>query len=342
MRTSELAQWLGGTWEGEERLDICGVASVEHAGRKDLAFAAGPKAAERAAGSLAGCLLVRPDFVNVTGRTIIRVPDPRGAFARVIARFHPPAPPVVGVHPSAVIGEGTVLGEGVSIGANCVIGRHVTIGACTVLHANVTVYDGCRIGARGVIHSGAVIGADGFGFVFHEGRYEKFPQVGHVEVGDDVEIGANTCIDRAALGTTSIGQGTKLDNMVHVGHNCMIGKHVVIAAQTGISGGVVIEDYAVIGGQVGIGDKARIQSKAVVGSGAGILTSKIVRAGEPVWGTPARPLREHLAQLAAMGRLPALRAMVESLMKRVDSLERRETVEESPEAVKAQRAGAAK
>ena len=139
-----------------------------------------------------------------------------------------------------------------------------------------------------------MIGADGFGFVLADGIYEKFPQVGRVEIGDLVEIGANSCVDRAALGVTSIGDGSKLDNMVHVGHNCRIGRHVVIAAQTGFSGGVVVEDYAVVGGQVGVGDKARIESRAVVGSGSGILTSKIVRSGQVVSGIPARPLKEYL------------------------------------------------
>src|SRR5262245_31875623 len=135
------------------------------------------------------------------------------------------------------------------------------------------------------------------------GRWHKFPVGGRVEIGDFVEIGANSCVDRAALGVTSIGEGTKLDNMVHVGHNCRIGRHVVVAAQTGFSGGVVIGDYAVIGGQVGVGDKARIESRAVVGSGSGVLTSKIVRGGEIMWGTPARPLKQHLRQLAALSRL---------------------------------------
>jgi UDP-3-O-[3-hydroxymyristoyl] glucosamine N-acyltransferase len=166
-----------------------------------------------------------------------------------------------------------------------------------------------------------VIGADGFGFAFVGDHYEKFPQIGTVEIGDDVEFGAHTCIDRAALGVTRVGRGTKLDNMVHIAHNCQIGKHVVIAAQTGLSGGVHVGDYAVIGGQVGIGDKARIEPKAVVGSGAGILTSKVVRAGQPVWGTPARPLKEHLLQLAALARLPEMRAQFQELRERVKRLE---------------------
>jgi UDP-3-O-[3-hydroxymyristoyl] glucosamine N-acyltransferase len=168
-----------------------------------------------------------------------------------------------------------------------------------------------------VLHSGCVIGADGFGFALAGDRYQKFPQVGRVELGDYVEIGANSCIDRAALGITFIGEGTKLDNMVHIGHNCRIGRHVVIAAQTGLSGGVVVEDYAVIGGQVGIGDKARIESKAVLGSGSGVLTSKIIRSGQTVWGTPARPLKEYLQLLANLSKVTKLRADVADLKKRL-------------------------
>jgi UDP-3-O-[3-hydroxymyristoyl] glucosamine N-acyltransferase len=206
----------------------------------------------------------------------------------------------------AVIGENVSIGARTIVGPRSVIGEGVTIGADGVLHAGVTLYAGVRIGDRAVLHSGCVIGADGFGFVFENGRYEKFPQVGTVEIGDDVEIGANSCVDRGALGATRIGDGTKLDNLVHIGHNCRLGRHVVVAAQTGLSGGVEVGDYAVIGGQVGIGDKARIESRAVLGSGCGVLTSKIVRAGAPVWGTPARPLRQYLKRLALFDRLPQL------------------------------------
>jgi UDP-3-O-[3-hydroxymyristoyl] glucosamine N-acyltransferase len=183
------------------------------------------------------------------------------------------------------------------------------------------VYEDCDIGARSILHSGCVIGADGFGFVMEGGHYEKFPQIGRVAIGDDCEIGANSCVDRAALGVTWIGEGTKIDNMVHVAHNCRIGRHVVVAAQTGFSGGVVVEDYAVIGGQVGIGDKARIESRAVLGSGSGVLTSKVVRAGQVMWGTPARPLKEHLEQLASLARLPDLRREVAELRQRLQELE---------------------
>jgi len=197
------------------------------------------------------------------------------------------------------------------------------LGEGCVLHPNVTIYDNVDIGRGTVLHAGVVIGADGFGYVMDNGRWTKFPQVGRVEIGEFVEIGANSCVDRAALGVTSIGEGTKLDNMVHVAHNCRIGRHVVVAAQTGFSGGVIVEDYAVVGGQVGVGDKARIEAHAVLGSGSGVLSSKIVRSGETVWGTPARPLRQHLEQLANLARLPELRRNVADLKRRLTELERR-------------------
>jgi UDP-3-O-[3-hydroxymyristoyl] glucosamine N-acyltransferase len=207
------------------------------------------------------------------------------------------------IGPLVSIGAGVHIGEGTSIGAGSIVGDYVRIGGHCVLHARVTLYHEVTVGNHVVLHSGCVIGADGFGFVLTKGAYEKFPQVGSVVIGDRVEIGANCCVDRAALGVTSIGEGTKLDNLVHIAHNCRIGRHVVIAAQTGLSGGVVVEDYAVIGGQVGIGDKARIESRAVLGSGSGVLTSKIVRAGQVMWGTPARPLKQYLEQLAVLSRL---------------------------------------
>jgi UDP-3-O-[3-hydroxymyristoyl] glucosamine N-acyltransferase len=282
---------------------------------------------------------VPPDFPSPSRRTVIRAPEPRTAFARAMSRFYPTGEIQPGIHPTAVIGAETSIGAMVavgphtyignnsriglasSIGAGCVIGKRVALGEGCILHPNVTIYDNVDIGRGVILHSGCVIGADGFGYVFEHDRYHKFPQVGRVEIGDFVEIGANACVDRAALGVTWIGEGTKLDNMVHVGHNCRIGRHVVVAAQTGFSGGVVVEDYAVIGGQVGIGDKARIESRAVLGSGCGILSSKIVRGGQTVWGTPARPLKEHLEQLANLARLPQLRREMAGLKRRLAQLE---------------------
>jgi UDP-3-O-[3-hydroxymyristoyl] glucosamine N-acyltransferase len=322
MRVKDLAASIHGAWEGDGEREIQRVASLEDAAGGDaLSFVTHGRAAKDAARSRAACLLVSKDYPNPEKRTLIRVDDPRAAAARLIRLLHPPAEPQIGIHPSAIVGRGAVIassayigplacigagahiGEDSSIGDGCSVGERVHIGTDCVIHPRVTIYPDVHIGDSVILHSGCVIGADGFGFVFTGKAYEKFPQIGGVEIGNRVEIGANSCIDRAALGVTSIGEGTKLDNLVHVGHNCRIGRHVVVAAQTGFSGGVIVEDYAIIGGQVGIGDKVRIESRAVIGSGAGILTSKIVRAGQVVWGTPARPLKEYLAQLAVLSRL---------------------------------------
>jgi UDP-3-O-[3-hydroxymyristoyl] glucosamine N-acyltransferase len=339
MRVRELAEWLGATFEGDGEKELTGVATMEAAGGTELSFIGNRKAMLKADNSAAGCLIVPADYPSPSRRTVIRVAEPRTAFARAMNRFYPTIEIKPGIHPTAVLGKDVEIGTLVaigphtsigdssriglasSIGAGCTIGKRVVLGEGCVLHANVTIYDNVDIGRGTILHSGCVIGADGFGFVFEDGRYHKFPQVGRVEIGDFVEIGANACVDRAAMGTTVIGEGTKLDNMVHVGHNCRIGRHVVVAAQTGFSGGVVVEDYAVIGGQVGVGDKARIESRAVLGSGCGILSSKIVRAGQTVWGTPARPLKEQLEQLANLARLPDMRRELADIKRRLAHLE---------------------
>ncbi len=340
MKVRELAEWLGVPFEGDGEKEVADVASLETAGASQLSFVGSRKSVEQAETSAAGCLIVPTNFPNPGGRTLIRAPEPRTAFARAASRLHPAPTVVPGIHPTAVVaadaeigagvaigpraivGEGSRVGAGSDIGAGCVIGRRVTIGGACRLHPNVTIYDDVDIGSRVILHSGCVIGADGFGFVLEGGRYQKFPQIGRVSIGDDVEIGANSCVDRAALGVTWIGEGTKLDNMVHVAHNCRIGRHVVVAAQTGFSGGVVVEDYAVIGGQVGIGDKARIESRAVLGSGSGVLTSKIIRSGQVVWGTPARPLKEYLETLANLSRVPEMRKALADLKRRLDQIDK--------------------
>jgi UDP-3-O-[3-hydroxymyristoyl] glucosamine N-acyltransferase len=346
-QVAELCQRTLGeaTLEGDGTTVISGVNALESATPGDLSFVSTRKAAGTAAGSKAGCLLVSSAFENPSWRTLIRVADPRAAFARLISLLYPTKREPAGVHASAcvdgtaVLGEGVFVGPHVSIGrrtvlgkrcqiaAGCAIGDDVVIGEDSIVHPNVTIYDHVRIGSRALVHAGCVLGADGFGFAFTVDHYEKFPQIGTVEIGDDVELGAHTCVDRAALGVTRIGDGAKIDNLVHVAHNCEIGRHVVVAAQTGFSGSVIVGDYAVVGGQVGVGDKARIEPKAVVGSGAGILTSKIVRAGQPVWGTPARPLREHLQQLATLAKLPEMRTQVKAMEERLEELERSRAIE---------------
>jgi UDP-3-O-[3-hydroxymyristoyl] glucosamine N-acyltransferase len=320
VRVKELASLLNAGCEGDGEIEIRRVASLDEAGPEDLSFVTRGRALKAAASSKAGCLVVPLDFPNEPPRAIIRTPDPRAAVARIIPKLYRRVDLQPGVHPTAIIGPGTIVdptavvgplvtigagarvGAGTIVGASSVIGDYVLIGDECVIHPRVTIYHEVTIGNQVILHSGCVIGADGFGFVLTDGIYEKFPQIGRVDIGNRVEIGANSCVDRAALGVTSIGDGTKLDNLVHVAHNCRIGRNVVIAAQTGLSGGVTIDDYAVIGGQVGIGDKAHIESRAVLGSKAGVLTSKIVRSGGVYWGVPARPLKEHLEQLAVLSR----------------------------------------
>jgi UDP-3-O-[3-hydroxymyristoyl] glucosamine N-acyltransferase len=298
----ELAAALQAEFAGDGEKEITAVMPLEEAGSSDLSFVSSMKFAQMALGSNAGCLVIPPGF-EVPGKNLIFAKDPRAAAARLIPLLHPMARPDAGIHPSAVIHPEARVHESASVGPFCSVGPRCIIGADTILHPRVSLYRDVTVGERCVLHSGTVLGADGFGFVWREGHYENFPQVGRVILGNDVEIGANSCVDRAALGVTSIGDGTKIDNMVHIGHNCRIGNHVVIAAQTGMAGGCVVEDRAIIGGQVGFGDKVRVEAGAIIGSGAGILTSKVVRAGEPVWGTPARPLRQYLKQLATVSRL---------------------------------------
>jgi UDP-3-O-[3-hydroxymyristoyl] glucosamine N-acyltransferase len=223
--------------------------------------------------------------------------------------------PWVVVESGARIGAGSILHAGVVIGAGCCLGKEC------ILFPGVVLYPGAQLGDRVILHAGVVIGGDGFGYVFDGNKQWKFPQVGSVIIEDDVEIGANTTIDRGSLGTTRIGAGSKIDNLVQIAHNVEIGKHVVIASQTGISGSSVIEDDAVIGGQVGFGDHTRVQKGAVIGSKAGILPGKIVRSGDVYWGVPVRPLREYKRLNALFGRLPEMKADIDALKKELAHLQ---------------------
>jgi len=339
LSVAEIASLLNASAEGDAARIMTGAAALAEAASSDISFASGKQGLAAAAASNAGCLVVPLDFALTGHWSLLRVPEPRAAFAQVLHFLYPAKAYAHTVHPSAVvsptasiacdchvgahvsIGDGTVIQSGCVIEAGCVIGDHVTIGQNTFLHANVSVYDRVQLGARVIVHSGAVLGADGFGFALVEGHYRKFPQVGTVDIQDDVEIGAGCCIDRAALGVTRIGRGTKLDNLVHVAHNCLLGEDVVVAAQTGFSGSVRVGDYAVIGGQAGIGEKAHIEARAIVGGKAGILTSATVHAGEPVWGIPARPLRQHLKGLANVNKLPELKARLNQLEQQLKSLQ---------------------
>jgi len=217
----------------------------------------------------------------------------------------------VGAH--VVIERGAKVGAGTRLEPGVFLGAGVRVGSRCVLHPQVTVYAGATIGNRVILHAGVVVGSDGFGYVFSEGRQRKFPQLGQVIIEDDVEIGSNTTVDRGSLGTTVIGQGTKIDNLVQIAHNVKVGCHCVIAAQTGISGSVEIGDYVVMGGQVGVSDRVRIEDNVVIGAQAGIPTGKIVRKGTTLWGTPARPLALFKRQYAHLSRLPRLAQKMEEL-----------------------------
>jgi UDP-3-O-[3-hydroxymyristoyl] glucosamine N-acyltransferase len=302
-----------------------------------MAYVEDEKFFEAASASKASCVIV-PEGADVKASCRIEAKNPKLAFALIAALLHPPkrrAPSIhataaiagsAEVHESVFVGPYVCVGEYARVGADTrieagvVIGSNVTVGRECVLHPNVVLYDGVNLSDRVILHAGVCIGADGFGYVRDDMGYHKFPQIGTVVIEDDVELGAYTCVDRAALGQTRIGRGTKLDNMVHVGHNCDIGERVVIAAQTGISGSVTIEDDCVIGGQVGFGDHIRVQSGAVIGSKAGVLPGKIVRPGV-WWGIPIQPLEDYKRLNAHLGRLPQMREELKELRERIALLE---------------------
>jgi UDP-3-O-[3-hydroxymyristoyl] glucosamine N-acyltransferase len=338
---ADLATACGGRIVGDGALHIARVAELETAGAGDIAYVEDVKFFDTACQSRATCLIGTREFVSSQksecDSTFIAVAKPKLAFALIAEILHPQKRREPFVHESAAIAPGAALdltvfiGPHVSIGDNTriasgtrieagvVIGDHVSIGRDCVLQPGVVLYDNVTVGDRVILHAGVCIGADGFGYVRGDVSYHKFPQVGTVVIEDDVELGAHTCVDRAALGQTRIGRGTKIDNMVHVGHNCDIGERVVIAAQTGISGSVVIEDDVVIGGQVGFGDHIRVLSGAVIGSKAGILPGKIVRPGV-WWGIPIQPLDEYKRLNAHMGHLPEMRKEIKELKKQLEEL----------------------
>ncbi len=337
MKTKEIAKLVKGDLNGDAELEISRVASLKESKEGDISFLESSKSDEDLAAVRASCLLVFEDFVNTSKSTIISVKNPKLAFARIAAILHPRKTRGSEVHSSAVIAHNSTLASDVFIGAFCCVGENTSIGSGSqlragaqlgddvaigencILHPNVFVEDGSVIGNNVVLHSGAVIGSDGFGFVRGENGYVKFPQIGRVVIEDNVEIGANSCVDRGSLGETRIGEGTKIDNLVQVAHNVQIGKRVVIASQTGISGSVVIEDDCIIGGQVGFGDHSTVKSGAIIGSKAGILPGKIVREGV-WWGVPVQPLDEYKRQNAHVKALPRLRKQVKDIAKILSEL----------------------
>jgi UDP-3-O-[3-hydroxymyristoyl] glucosamine N-acyltransferase len=324
-RLKDIAEAIQARVIGDDKVEISGLASIASAKPGDLVFVEDEKHLQLALQSPASAVIAGK-FANAgkSSKSLLVVSNPRLAFARSAALLHKPSdrkPEISAaavVLPTAVVAEtatidpwvfidaGATIGAGTWIGAGAVVGSGVTIGEHCKIYPRVMVYPGTRIGNRVIVHAGAVLGSDGFGYVRdpNTGHHEKFPQIGKLIVEDDVEIGANTTIDRGALETTRIGRGTKIDNLVHIGHNCQIGENVIIAAQAGFSGSITIADNVVIGGQVGVGEHARIEEGVLLGGQAGVLPKKILRGkGIAFWGTPAKPLREYLKQLAAITKL---------------------------------------
>lgn len=321
----QLAEAVRGRVSGDGGVELTGISSIELAAPGDLVFAEDEKNLHRGLESPASAVVAGEFAADAkSSKPLLIARQPRLAFAQAAELLKPPAPYAPGIHPSAVVhlsarlgksvslaervilGEGAKVGDKTHIGANCVIGANATIGTDCCIYPNVTIYPGVKIGDCGIVHSGVVLGSDGFGYVRDQetGHYHKFPQVGGLVIEDDVEIGANSTVDRGALAETRIARGCKIDNLVHIGHNVQIGEDVVIAAQTGFSGSIVVEKNVVIGGQVGVGEHARIEEGVQLGGQSGVLPNKVLRGkGIAFWGTPARPVRGYLKELAALARL---------------------------------------
>jgi len=313
-----LAEAVGGRVEGNASLQVEALKTLADAGPGDLTFVTSPKYASEASASRAGALLV-DEKTSIPGKALLRHPDPYFALSKLIPLFYPEPKdgpedrlvsanavldPSARVWPGAFVGPRVRLAAGVVVHPGVVLVRDINVGEGTVLHPNATVYPRVRIGKRCVIHGGAVLGADGFGFAFHEGRYFKIPQVGGVVLEDDVEVGANTCVDAGTLAPTTIGEGTKLDDLVMIAHNVQVGRHSVLVGQVGIAGSTTIGDHAVFAGQSGavghirIGRGVKVTAKTAV--------SKDVPDGAMVSGFPSRDHRQWLKEQAALARLPEI------------------------------------
>ena len=332
MTLGELIEVLGGKLvQGDPEMPILFVRDPTEANPWDLVFAEDAASAAKAFAGGASAVVLKPGCADPRSwdpdMCVVETNQPRLWFAKA-GKLLKSVPPAEGVHPTAVIGERVELGEGVTVGAGvvsgdgvrigagsrieagAVIGAYVSIGENCHIHPRVTMYHGTQIGNRVVVHAGAVLGADGFGYVrdAKTGAYTQFPQQGTLLIEDDVEIGANSTIDRGALKQTRIGRGTKIDNLVHVGHNCDIGEDVILVMGTGISGSSTVGNGAVLAGQVGIGDHAHVGPGVILGGQAGVLSGKTVtnqglKPGTVLWGTPARPLKQVLRELAVLARM---------------------------------------
>ena len=332
MTTSQIAEALGGRVDGDPRLELTGFAPAHTARAGDLTFAENPAYFAAAEASAAAAILVGLDL-PASQKTLIRVAQPRLAFARVLPIFFPEPALPAGIHRSAVIAPSAAIDPSAHVGPHCVVGERVRIGARSVLlggnhvgddcqlgddvrlFPNAVLYPRTQVGHRVRIHAGAVIGSDGYGYVFDQGVHRKIPQVGSVILNDDVEIGANTTIDRGALGATVVGRGTKIDNLVQIAHNVVTGEHCLIISQVGIAGSTRLGNYVTLAGQVGIAGHLKIGSRVTVGAQSGVMNH--IPDGEKWLWTPAQPDRQAKRQMLALQQLPDLLRRVAQLEKKL-------------------------
>jgi UDP-3-O-[3-hydroxymyristoyl] glucosamine N-acyltransferase len=314
----EIVDFVGGKYVGDPNRQVTTVAPLAEAGDEQLSFLSNRKYAAQLAQTKAGAILV-PQNLEGENERWIRVDDPYFAIARIMTRWFGARPmpkgvsPKASIDPSAKLGTNVAVGHFVTIGENVVIGNHVTIfqgvsietdsaiGDDCIIYPNVVIYDGTRIGRRCIIHASVVIGSDGYGFAMHDGKHHKIPQIGIVRIGDDVEIGAGTTIDRAALGETVIGEGTKIDNLVQVGHNVKIGKHCLLVSQVGIAGSTELGDHVFVAGQSGFSGHLKIGHRVQVAAKSAVLED--VPDDTKVMGSPALPFNEFARRRAAVKRL---------------------------------------
>ena len=338
LKLSEIAKKVQGEVVGNGEVEITGVAKIEEAKEGEITFLANTKYAKFLSESKSSAVIVPMDITEAGGKLLLRTKNPYYAFLQTVNLFYPSEPLIEkGIHDTAVIGKDTELGKDLSVGPYVVVGRRCRVGDGSVLMPgvvigdDVTIGEGCTlqarvclrervvIGDRVIIHNGAIVGSDGFGFAPEGGKYHKIPQVGTVVIEDDVEIGANTTIDRATLDETRIKRGAKLDNLIQVGHNCTIGENTVIAAQTGLSGSTHIGNGVRAGGQVGFAGHMKVGDGASIGAQSGV--SKTVPPGVSVFGYPAKPLMEELRIQAALKRLPQVLKEVKDLKEHIRRLE---------------------
>jgi len=331
---AEIAEKLQGQVLGDGTLPLTGFAHAASAKAGDLTFAENQEYFLAAEQSAATAILVSGEEFQSTSKTLIKVPNARVAFARVLPLFFPEPTFTPGIHPSAVvdptasvdptafIGPNCYVAAGAKIGPRCTLSRLVSVGENVVLAGdvylfpNVTIYHGCQIGERVRIHAGTVVGSDGFGYVFDQGQHRKVPQVGVVILGDDVELGANVTIDRGALSPTIIGKGTKIDNLVQIGHNVVVGEHCIIISQTGIAGSTKLGNYVTVAGQVGIAGHLKVGDRTTIVAQSGVMHD--IPAGEKWMGSPAQPDKQTKRQMLATQQLPELIRRVRDLEKRLE------------------------